>query len=682
MQRLSTIPHTSRAHALGIVLMMTALVACSDSPETTSTVQVPINPGISIGEQIVAGLSVSSHTVLPGDSVQVAVHVPSQTKPEVTIQGNGQSPTGLKFAATDSGWIGQAAVQAPSTLGDWLLQAVGHAGTTPIKGFAQVNVVPTQSCGGSLTPEAGQCVVSGTGHRLQKTGSSLVNAGPDDPDVPDARLMIHPRMIQRYENVIVGCHTDSVGMIPIEAMQSDHAPPIRSQDDRPVVETMLTEGGLVACENLLLLPEKSLAVTGSRGDSGNSGGIATWKIPDTTAEPLPPMQHRDTLLDTNGVEGLATDGDRVYAMAKPNRVLVLQIDDDGTITLENEVTISELVSAWQVAIDGDRLYVTDAAHSDDFHVHTDGDHAGGHLLVLDRSQPAAPSFLGIANTTGSAKGLAVLPDQQVAVASGAGGVDLFDVSQPLGPIRLSTIDTPHSAQDVAFDSGYLVVADWETVRLYDASQRGQLRLLDAADMHTSSSPTGPSNGAGYGGIVAASHVTVSKGEMLVAEFDHVFMGSILNGLDAPRLTLLDRRRVVSPPKDGAPVNFAVRIRNDGRQTLWVTPEQTAFVNSPDSALILGPGETGSIDIKLLGLDTPDAPTVVHFTSNDPAATTRAFEVVHINQTYQIGDIAPEFELPIVDSCAGGTCEAAESCFRLNEALGQGKPIFFAFYSTW
>ena len=83
----------------------------------------------------------------------------------------------------------------------------------------------------------------------------MVNVGPDDPDAPNARLMIHPRMLYRHNNVLVGCHTDSVGLIPVEEMQTVSNTPVRTQADRPVVETMLLEGGLVACENLALMPQ-------------------------------------------------------------------------------------------------------------------------------------------------------------------------------------------------------------------------------------------------------------------------------------------------------------------------------------------------------------------------------------------------------------------------------------------
>jgi len=666
------------------VCFLALWTGCSTETVSPPTPFIEPPPGILLEGAVVAGVTVQPKIVAPGESVVIAIHVPDSNVSTLTLVASPMaSATIIPMKGVPDGALGTTSLTAPNGVGDWHLILHGDSASGPVVGHALVHITEQSSCNSSETMEAHQCLMPDPGHRLKMTGAVLVNVAPLDREAPDARLMIHPRAAWRYKDTLVGCHTDSIGIIPLGALTT----PSRNDNgggpnnDSPLIaEMLMTAGGLDACENLVIDPLRRLAMVASRGDSGKPGGLSTWSLPESTANPLEAPTHLATWTDEHGLEGLALTGDRLYAAAKPNRVLVFSILADGSITLVNEVTVPGLTSAWHVAADANHLYVTDAGH--DGHVHTDEEHSGGHLFVLDRSNPDAPAYVGVGNTTGSSKGLALLPDHTVAVASGASGIDLFDVTQPWSPNRMTTVDTPHSVTGLAYHAGYLLAADWETVRLYDTSDRGVLRLLDASDFNADHTVTSDNPESPFAGMVAASFVSMTDEGFVISEFDHVMTGTLTPGLDAPRLTLQDRRRVVTAPETGAPLHLAIRMRNDGREPLWVSIQETVYVTTQDHPLILGPGEAGAMDVQIVGLDQPDAPETILLDSNDPTTPTRSVTLIHAGEGYTVGSDAPDFHLPIVHNCVDGACPAPTECFRLHESLSQGKPILLAFFSTW
>lgn len=625
-----------------------------------------------------AGIAVQPKVAAPGEPVVIAIHVPDSTVSTLTlVAGQMGATTTILMKGEHDGALGTTTVKAPKGVGDWHLSVHGDSDSGPVVGHALVHITEQPGCDDDETMEANQCMTPSHGHRLKKTGGVLVNVPPVDREAPDARLMIHPRAAWRYKDTLVGCHTDSIGVIPLSALTN----PSQNGNAAPLIaEVLMTAAGLDACENLVVDPNRRLAIAASRGDSGKSGGLSTWSLPESTSNPLKAPTHLATWTDEHGLEGLVLTDDRLYAAAKPNRVLVFSIQADGSITLINEVTVPGLTSVWHIAADANHLYVTDAGHDD--HVHTDEEHSGGHLFVLDRSNPDAPALAGVADTTGSSKGLALLANHTVAVASGASGIDLFDVIQPWSPTRMATVDTPRSVTSLAYHAGYLLAADWETVRLYDTNDRGVLRLLDASDFNADQTVTANNPKSPFAGLVAASFVSLTDEGFVIAEFDHVMTGSLMPGLDAPRLTLHDRRRVVAAPETGAPLHLAIRMRNDGREPLWVSIQETVYVTTQDLPLILGPGEEGAMDVQIVGLDQPDAPETILLASNDPTTPTRSVSLIRVEEGYSVGSMVPNFHLPIVDNCGDGVCPAPTTCFRLQEALSVGKPILLVFFSTW
>jgi len=84
------------------------------------------------------------------------------------------------------------------------------------------------------------------------------------------------------------------------------------------------------------------------------------------------------------------------------------------------------------------------------------DGGAGHLRVIDYTDPAAPFEVAVFETPGDCLGVAVEGGLAV-VADGHAGVHLVDVSDPVNPALISTIDTAGLATDVLLDADESVV---------------------------------------------------------------------------------------------------------------------------------------------------------------------------------------------------------------------------------
>jgi hypothetical protein len=78
--------------------------------------------------------------------------------------------------------------------------------------------------------------------------------------------------------------------------------------------------------------------------------------------------------------------------------------------------------------------------------------------VVDVSDPAAPTEVGVYDTPGGALGVAVAGDY-IYVAGGSVGLRVVDISNPAAPTEAGFYDTPGYAGDVAVVGDYAYMAD-------------------------------------------------------------------------------------------------------------------------------------------------------------------------------------------------------------------------------
>ncbi len=355
-----------------------------------------------------------------------------------------------------------------------------------------------------------------------------------------------------------------------------------------------------------------------------------------------------------------------------------------------EVLLPECGSAWSVAIDGERLYVTDAAphtsaaRHDEEHEADLGLTPGGQLFILDLLDPRSPVVRGAVTLAGLPKGIATLPEQVIALASGQAGIELVDASDPDTPTRLGVVDTPGSAVGLAYDDGYLLVADWTSLRLYDVNHRGSLRPLWGSDLALAQQMP-PHPYAPY--AMDYSQFVGLQGETWIgSDMDSIWVGRVERGRRDATTNLIDRRVAVNAradaPDEGA---FALRLANGGRTPLIVTLDRDAegMEHVDGDALVLPPLGSDLLRIDLGGVHAADAAEAVHLRTSDPENSRRRIQIARIEDGYSPGDPIPEFRLPGINECQeGGPCDLTPRCVEYPSAEFEGAPVLLAFWSSW
>ena len=73
-------------------------------------------------------------------------------------------------------------------------------------------------------------------------------------------------------------------------------------------------------------------------------------------------------------------------------------------------------------------------------------------------------------------------------------------------------------------------------------------------------------------------------------------------------------------------------------------------------------------------------------TNDPDGLERGVHVSVMADNYAPGDAVPSFRVPSINHCAPGPseepCDMAPMCFDSRDPLSSGKPLLFAFFSSW
>jgi hypothetical protein len=672
-----------RARVLTALGILGLSVACGEvAPEGPC--------GSSAAVQLPAAVSLSPDQVQPGAEVQVTVSVVAPSSPHLTLQLD-DLESDLDLSAEGDRFVARATVLAPAALGDHSLLIRGwlrhQDGCQSVEGGATLSTMTQGACPNGEVRETGACAPLIEGSPLHRESWAMFGTGE--------RVMAHPRELLLNEGAMLACNTDSIALYRSEALGQGQLP--SSPEPGELSEAFMAEAGLAACENLAWDRTHGIAVATSRGgwtlEGTFSGALSTWQLPDLEDIGVGSITHLDTHLDSAGIEDAVLSGDgRVYAAGKPNRLLVFGVNEDGLIELRHEQTVPGLRSAWSLAVSQGHLYLSDAGGPPLSDAERHGTSEGGssetnpgHLFVFDLSDPETPELISWVDTAGPARGLAPLPDSVVAVAVGPAGVELIDVAAGNEPRSIALFNTPGTALDVAYDSGYLAVADWDSLRLFDASTAGVLYFLGASDL--ASMPATPSAFNLWQGLFGASFIQLKEGRFIVSEFDRTISGSVRPGHRGARLDVPSRWiRVPASGEDSTTVQL--ELRNGGRDTLVlgmaIVNEEDAWPTAPTlgvgaTPLVLGPGERRVVP---LVLDSPLAsspPRYVRFETNTPDSSLRLTPVEVIEGNYALGDTTPDFALPVINVCEEGVCTVQPGCFESSDVH---RPMVLAFFSSW
>ncbi len=154
-------------------------------------------------------------------------------------------------------------------------------------------------------------------------------------------------------------------------------------------------------------------------------------------------------------EGIVWRDGVLYVAAHAGGLRVYSTDDQGVPTFARAVGGFE--NAWKVAVSGAHLYVAD----------------DGAVQVLSIDDPLAPQLVGQADAPGQVRDLDVA-DDVVYAALGSGGLLILDVSNPAAPTEIDRVLLRGSIQAVAVRGDRLALASWTHLALHD---RASLDLL-------------------------------------------------------------------------------------------------------------------------------------------------------------------------------------------------------------
>ena len=662
------------------VILCLGLLSCSESTTERAS------PWESTSAEALAPLSqparlgIAPETALPGAELTLTARVPQaddrRSELSVDLEMDAEEvDRALMLRSEGDALIGSIVLNAPAAEGDHLFSIHGALGSSRIEAHAAVNISSGARCGEGEILEAGRCVARVDGHHIKVERGISVN----HRSAGRGRLghMIHPRSARRYGDVIVACMTDAIGLIPVAELPIIDEP-IDSAAERlraNLVETRLERNRITVSEHLLVFPERGIAVLSSRGaDNRARGGLSSWRLPPLDSRPLAPPEHISSMTGGRGFGDMVRVGDRIFAIHHPNGIASVRLLENGRLRLDGDLDLPAMRGASTVAYDGTHLLVAGATDAHEVSLY------GGTMHVLELKEPGMPIVLSSAHTTGTPRGIAILDDEMVAVANGALGIDLFDLGSPAAPQLIANVHTPGSAMGLSFEGGYLLVADWDNIRLYDASVRGCLRLLDAIDgFHPSYLAAG--GGLHENGLTAANFVHLENGRFVAAELDVLLTGEIRRGAGAPRLVVHDRGHRL-PREAHDEETITIRVSNGGRHQLDL---EQPFDRKKDTAgsWCVPPGESALLTLKVAeeNVVRTGANSSVILHSNDPENATPRILLIP-STVYQVGDPVPNFRLPMINICPDGSCPERLDCFDLDEEVAKGRPILLAAFASW
>ena len=289
-------------------------------------------------------------------------------------------------------------------------------------------------------------------------------------------------------------------------------------------------------------------------------------------------------------EGLAYRDGWLYVATHAAGLRVYAVDQ-STGALSFHVAVDGFENAKQIAIQGDKAYVTD----------NDGVH------VVSLSDPSLPVILATLLTGGTPRDVEAHGDR-VYVALGDRGFDVFDVSGDTLD-HVVTLDTLGSVQGVGASDQVIAVAAWSHVAIYDPTS---FQLLGTE--HVNPYPRFEEN-------------------LGVTVVDDIVFGSEWTGMDA-----IQYRKGYAAPDlwiteealsffGEDPVERPLEVRNVGGIPLEICHTETTSpgYSITEGELTIAPGESGILTVNYLP-PVDDGTQLIRIHSDDGDVSQRPFEL--------------------------------------------------------
>ncbi len=364
--------------------------------------------------------------------------------------------------------------------------------------------------------------------------------------------------------------------------------------------------------------------------------VSAW---DISAEP--PTELQSWVPPGLSIEGIAAQGNFLYAAAHESGLIILELTSTG---LEERGTVEGLGNAWHVAVAGDYAYVAD----------------GTSLVVIDVSDPAAATIVGRAQLTGTGQSVEYDPiNERAYVSIGQSGVAIVDVSSPTAPVAVGVADTGGTALQVSVDGDFMAVADWNDVRVYDISDPAATVLR--ATERLSSSDSFP----------RVLGVAMRDGVVYAGEWTGFYSLAFDPDRSAPDVFTSERTfefgNVAIDEQDAV----AVIVGNQGTEPLvaWNVEISGPFTLDHTSAVI-APGELEVFEVLFQPTMLIQEFGILKIWSDDPDDQPMISIVTGNRPGFGVGDEAPEVGAQLL---GGGTWQLSEQ---------RGDVVLLAYFATF
>jgi len=374
-------------------------------------------------------------------------------------------------------------------------------------------------------------------------------------------------------------------------------------------------GNLPHCQHVGLDKETKLLAMTNRGDEIQPQPfIAVTDVSDPAN-----LQGRAVWTGPESIEGVAVEGDRVYAAAHSAGIMVFQIGA-SELTEVGRFTDAES-DAWLPLKMGEHLLVAEGNRG---------------LTVYDVSTDT-PALIATVAIDGSSKDVVV--HEGVAYVAASSRVAAVDVSDPANPSMLGEIETQGTAVTLAIGmNDTLLVAEWEKLRGYDIS--------DPANMTQELSEVVPTtDNAAFSRLLA---IDAAPEQALV------FPGE-WSGLHAYQQTPCG----VGPDIESSPdhVSFptvapqasevrAVIIDNQGNRPLNITSiaSDNPTISVNETQLVIEPASAAALEVTFTPTSTAAMHATLSFVSDDVDQNPFTLGLSGNIPGVDVGDPLPTFDL--------------------------------------
>jgi len=334
----------------------------------------------------------------------------------------------------------------------------------------------------------------------------------------------------------------------------------------------------------------------------------------------------------------ARGGGLIYVASFEGDLQTWDVSDPETPTLIHSTV--GLQTPWDMVLDGDRLYISDAALG---------------IITVDISDARAPVF-GPATATDAAIQRMDIDGETLYAAGGSGGILIYSLADPDAPAPIAQLPY-NSVVDVAVEDDVLWAVNHEDAIAVDVSDPANPVMLGAQKTDEWA-------------LNVMSHGTSA----LVGDWGNLDYYAVDASVRSPEAHF-DRSELFFYGDDAVETT-EVAVTNQGADTLRLTG---ASVDDPRFSvaadrLTLEPGESARVQVSFSDDGEPFEANLC-LATNDPDQPIESFVLAEVGEglgglALAVGMDAVDFTLTGLD---GGT-------YRLSDHLG--KPVMLVFFGVW